>query len=715
MKPSNPRALASLCAFVMICGGVFVSPTFAETTDDEEPTESGLVEEVLVEGEEPRTQTEILDEGTLEMGRYANLAVALEMVPGVSGVRRSLNAYEPVIRGLGWERVQTQVNGLPIYGACPGRMDPPATVVAQSSVQETAVVKGLSSLTLGPAGTGGRLMLSTDYDRGADAGREVSPWGRAAYNGAGDAYNLEAGVEGGTARFDYSAGLDAFSQGDYESGDGTVVPANQDERGATLSLGGRPTDTQRVFGSVVVQDGEEIDYPSLPMDTDSTETRLYNVGYRLLPSDSSLAKLDLRVGYGNTDHVMSNRNRPNRSMVEAEAVSYSESASAGANSDWRLTESSSLEAGLDYSALDRDAVRERHMVTSGMTFYDHIWPEVSQDDTGAFAEYQLTRQLRWNLRLGARFDAVASKAKAADDPSLGGQTARYWYEFFYGPEAAKTDRDESLPSANVVVHRTFAGGVTLEAGIGLVSRAASVTERYYAFAPAPGGFLVGNPALDAERKRELVVGTTVARSRWNGALSVYYYSVADYINPTNLAETDVNMDGQDDLVRGFVNVDATLYGGELSGAWQATRRIDVPFSLAYVHGDNDTTGNPLPLIPAPEAYAAVRFELSERRAGWVELGGRFVAKQDRVDPDYGGSPTTGYGEDPTPGYAVWHLRGGVTLAKHFVLEAGIENLFDKEYWEHLTPTAVMPVGDLQAGQEIPQPGRALFIAARIAY
>jgi iron complex outermembrane receptor protein len=372
-----------------------------------------------------------------------------------------------------------------------------------------------------------------------------------------------------------------------------------------------------------------------------------------------------------------------------------------------VSESSRLEAGFDYSALARDAVRERHIVASGRTFYDHIWPDVSQDDAGAFAEYRLMRQSRWNLRLGARFDAVTSKAGAADDPSLRGQTARYWYEFFYGPEAAKTDRDESLPSANAVVHRTFAGGVTLEAGVGLVSRAASMTERYYAFAPAPGGFMVGNPALDAERKRELVVGTTAGRSKWNGALSVYYFSIADYINPTTIAEMDVNDDGEDDRVRGFVNIDATLYGGELSGAWQPTRRIDVPFSLAYVHGDNDTTENPLPLIPAPEAYAAARFELSERRAGWVELGGRFVARQDRVDPDYG--------ENPTPGYDVWHLRGGITLARHLVLEAGIENLFDKEYSEHLTPEAAMPVGGLQAGQEIPQPGRSLFIAARAAY
>jgi iron complex outermembrane receptor protein len=678
-----------------------------DTTDEVQPAESGLVEEVTVEASEPQIQIEILDEGPLEMGQHANIAMALEVVPGVSGARRSLNAYEPVIRGLGWERVQTQVNGLPIYGACPGRMDPPATTVAKSSVQEVAVVKGLSSLTLGPAGTGGRLVLSTDYDRGVGAAREVHPWGRAAYNGAGDAYNLEAGVKGGTPRFDYSLGFEAFGQEDYESADGIVVPASQTETGASLSLGGRPTDTQRVFGSIVAQDGEDIAYPSLPMDTDSTETRLYNVGYRFAPSGDSLANLDVRVGIGTVDHLMSNRERPNRSVVEAEAVSFSDSASAGVNSSWRLSDRSHLHAGLDFSALDRDAVRERHIVASGQTFYDHIWPDVSQSDAGVFTEYQSTRPSRWNLRVGARFDAVTSDAAGADDPSLGGRTIREWYAQFYGPEAAKTDRDESLPSANLVAHRDFDGGVAFEAGIGLVSRAASMTERYYAFAPAPGGFAVGNPALDAERKRELVVGTTVEKSSWNTALSVYYFSIADYINPTTIAEMDVNMDGQDDRVRGFVNVDATLYGGELSGSWKATRRIDVPFSLAFVLGDNDTTGNPLPLIPAPEAYAAARFQLSERRAGWVELGGRFVARQDRVDPDYG--------ENPTPGYDVWHLRGGVTLARHLVLEAGIENLFNKEYWEHLTPEALMPVGDLMPGQEIPQPGRSLFLAARVAF
>ena len=55
----------------------------------------------------------------------------------------------------------------------------------------------------------------------------------------------------------------------------------------------------------------------------------------------------------------------------------------------------------------------------------------------------------WQLRFGLRYDDVSSKAAAA-----------------------KTDRDESL----------FTGNAVLQFGLGYVSRAAGVTERYFAFA-----------------------------------------------------------------------------------------------------------------------------------------------------------------------------------------------------------------------------------------
>jgi len=47
------------------------------------------------------------------------------------------------------------------------------------------------------------------------------------------------------------------------------------------------------------------------------------------------------------------------------------------------------------------------------------------------------------------------------------------------------------------------------------------------------------------------------------------------------------------------------------------------------------------------------------------------------------------------------------VARGVGLVAGVENLFDKEYWEHLTREAAANVPGLMPGQEIPQPGRFL--------
>jgi iron complex outermembrane receptor protein len=363
--------------------------------------------------------------------------------------------------------------------------------------------------------------------------------------------------------------------------------------------------------------------------------------------------------------------------LEAETASNADTWSAGMAAHLTTSTNSMLEVGIDYIDLERDALRERRMVTSGMTFYDHLWPDVSQEDVGAFAEIRTSAPRNWKLRFGLRYDAVSSAAASADDPGLGGRTVRENYERFYGAGAGVTDRDEGLVSG----------------------------KRYFSFAPAPNGYVVGNPALDAEGKREIGVGTRYAGERVDLELSVYYHDVADYIHSIVLDRIDVNGDGAPDLIRGFRNVDATLYGAETSVQIRVDPQWSVPTALAYVRGENDTEGKPLPEIPALEGRAAVRCDFTKPGPGWVELGGRFIDRQYRID--------AAFGEDKTPGYAVWHLRSRLDVGHGIELRVGVENLLDKEYNEHLTREAInVPPGDLAAGDEIPQPGRSFVVAVR---
>jgi iron complex outermembrane receptor protein len=673
-----------------------------ETVDEQERTAS---ERIIVTAPRPEVGTEILGREELDSGRAANLALAAAAVPGVWGVRRAQGSLEPVIRGLGWERVQTQINGLPLYGACAARMDPPATLVSPAPAQEVSVVKGLASVTLGPGGTGGRLVVSTDYERADARASETLPWARLSYDGSRAGPLGAAGVRGGSGRIDYAAGLQALQADDYTSPGGVLVPAGERASGGFASFGLHTGRSQRLSFGAVLRTTEDTDFPSLPMDSDRERARLYSAAWRYRPTggDGRLAWIQARAGYAPIDHQMSNRRKTTWATQQATSRSSSDTLSAGASAAWTLGSGVSLlTAGADFTAVDRDAVRSRTMTMTGMTSVDHLWPEVSQDDLGLFLEFSPALARGWRVRAGLRADRVASAAGAADDPGLGGLTVRENYVQLYGPASGRTDRTERLFSGNVLIGRDLSARITVEGGFGVASRPAGVTERFFSYAPAPGGYLVGDPALDAESKREASVGVVIRGRAALATVTVFRYAFTDYIAGLVLARQDGNGDGVLDTVRGFENVRALFVGGEAALVVQPGRRLKLPMSVSYVRAGNRDSGRPLAEIPPLEGRVAARFGFRSGDASWVELGACLVARQTRID--------AAYGENATPGYAVWHLRGQWAVGRIARLQAGIENLLDKDYHEHLTREAAVPAGGLAQGDEIPQPGRALVVS-----
>lgn len=698
---------------ILAAAGLLLSPTVPAATDDEPDEEKpraivvGPTEQVVVIGDLPSSDSATLDRSVVASGRSPNLGLAVRSIPGVEGVRRGPNAAEPVIRGLGWERVRTVIDGIPLHGACPARMDPPASTISSGLVQRVDVIKGLAPVSLGPPGTAGRISIATDYDRGATAGRELQGWFGATHDTARRGLAAEIGAQGGTRRVDLRAGLESLRHGDYESAEGIEVPGGQAELGGFLSLGFRPSATRRWTVGVIAKDGEDIDFPALPMNAEVLDDRIFRVGYCHTPRSGRIAKISARIGAAAVDHRMSNRGKPNRPLLEAETDSSADTLSARLAVRLALSPRLRLEIGGDHVSLDRDALRERHLVASGMTSLDHIWPDVGQTDTGLFAELRAKMERGLALRAGLRVDRVRSEALAADDPSLQGMTVREQWVAFYGPGAGTPNRDETLVSGNLQLERNGSGATSWFAGVGLATRAASVTERFFAFAPAPGGYLVGNPALDAEAKREVVLGGRLRRAAVRGALSVFLNDFDDYIHRYTAAMIDVNGDAIIDRVRGFENVDARLYGGELSLVLALSDRWSVPLSLCWVHAGHGGDDRPLPEIPPLEATLAARARLPGRFEGWVEVGGRFVDRQHRVDFEFP--------EDETPGFGVFHLRARSQATRSFAVEIGVENLFDTDYHEHLTREALLAVGGLEAGGEIPQSGRSAYVTTRATF
>jgi iron complex outermembrane receptor protein len=676
-----------------------------DTTEGGAETPLEVHQEIVVTADVAAPGLERLDEEELASGRHTNVGEALTEIPGVSAVRRGASATEPVIRGLGYERVVTQLGHLPLFGACPARMDPPVNYFHAQTAGAVQVALGLPSATLGPGGTGGRVVIDPDYERGPDDEAGFSGWAVAGGDDVRSGYTGGAGFQGGNAAVDFSGAVDAVRYGDYESAGGTEVPATQEGWSGRLTFGLRPRESHRWWNAVNRVQEDQVDFPSLPMNLVDSTLWTYNTGYRIdRPTGGTLRRIEISAGYAAIDHLMNNTGKPNRGMLEAESATDATTFSGLVRADLALTTSSILALGADYYDLARDGLRERYMVAPGQTFYDRIWPDTSQGDLGGFAELNMRLASSWMLRAGARLDRVESDARAVDDPSLQGRTVLENYIRFYGEEAGEVAKTETLPSANLVLQWAPLEGLEAHAGVGLATRAAGMTERYFAFAPAPGGYLLGNPALDAERKVEFDLGASWRKDRCRFFVSFFNNCVRDYILQTAIDRQDVNGDGTEDLIRGFVNTDARLYGVEAGAVHGRLEHWSFPWSVAWVHAADRESGRPLPEIPPLEGRAAARADYGKRFPWWAELGGRFVDRQTRVDETFP--------ENETPGFAVWHLRGGVRLVGWLQLRAGIENLFDKEYHEHLTREAAMPLGGLDAGDEIPAPGRGFYVSLR---
>ena len=648
-----------------------------------------------------------LDNDALDARRGENLGERLDGLPGVAAVRRAASAAEPVIRGLGWERVRTMLGAVPLYGACPGRMDPPATYLTPLAADEVTVFRNGGAGPGGGGGDGGAIVARPDYERAAGEGDGTDPWLGLGYGSAREALRVEGGVLGRTPSFDFKAGVGYRSFDDYTAPDGTVVPAGQTTSSVAGSLAWRARPDQRLWYAGTYVHETDIDFPALPMDNVTTDFQAHNLGWRSTADNGLLRCLELTAGLSTIDHLMDNHLKPNWGVMRAATTSETASWGVHAVGDLVPREGWRLRTGLDLTNLTRDATRTREVVATGATSADRLWPDAVQLDAGAFAELGWDLGSGRELQVGGRGDIIDSRARAADAASLGGRTVREQYVNFYGVDAATTDRTETLGQVSLGLTGTAGRRGQWELRTGMSTRAAGVTERYYAFGPAPGGFQVGDPSLAAEKKWESEVGLTIGGDHLTAGVRIFHARIGDYILPTVIERRDVNGDAVVDVIKGFANVDATLAGGEVGWEYRPTGRLQVPLTVSLVRGRNTTDGRDLPEMPPLFGTAAVRWLGHPGTRTWLIASCDFAADQNRIDPVFP--------ENRTGGWAVWSIGLESRPRAGWRLGLTVRNLFDRLYIEHLTREALLPVGGLAAGQEIPAPGRSLEFAARLGF
>ncbi len=624
----------------------------------------------------------------------------LKTIPGFSAVRKSGTDGEPVLRGMIGSRIGILLDGQQIYGGCGGRMDPPTAYVFPESYDRVTVLKGPEHVTHGPGFSAGTVMFERNVDRFTAPGWKFNGSLTAGSFGRNDQV---ADIRGGNPDFYVQGAATRTHANDYKDGAGRTIPSFYTRWSEQAAFGLTPNDDTRAEISAIRSNGQAA-YADRTMD--GSKFARDNVALRFDKKNLTplFEKVETQVYDNYVDHVMDNYSlRPNTGSKMAMNVDHRVTGGRFATT-LRLDELTKLNVGAD-SKRDLHSYRDSTMglTTAAAATASYLSKARIEDmrfyQVGVFAE--LSRYLESGNKLvgGLRVD----EHRATD--------GRYCRGI---PDAAGTGcalpifrmsdtrgmTDKKILKSGFVRYEGTAGGGTWYAGLGHSERFADYWERQGSD-PATGKSVFMN--VKPEKLTQLDVGTNWNTESWSGSISGFYGKIADYIlikvtnpPPYNVATR---------------NIDATTFGLESSLAYKVSGTWKTSAALAYVRGDNNTDQKPLALQPPLELRLGAEYNDQVYSFGVLW---RIVAQQNRYDANSGSIVLSSVDRGRSPGFSVFSLNGGWRPSKAVLVTAGIDNIFNKVYAEHLSQTGAPFVGySVPNGERIHEPGRNLWLKVNL--
>ena len=624
-------------------------------------------------------------------------ADVLKSIPGFSVIRKGGADGDPVLRGLAGSRLGIQIDGEHIFGGCGNRMDPPTAYVFPAAYDRITVIKGPQTVRHGPGNSAGVVLFEREHARLAEPA--ASLFGSATVASFG---RLDLAVDAQVGRPEVQARVTGTSTraDDYADGAGRDVHAAYERWSANASVAWTPDDRTFIEFATARSDGEAA-YADRTMDGVVFARENYGLRFKRTALSPLVAEIEGRAYYNYVDHVMDNYSlRPfvATTMMPGRAVSNPDRLTTGAFAQLVLTprESIRLTAGLD-------AQRNVHTVRSTANEITSPYAAKARArdakfaQAGAFAEAAWTYAPGRRLYAGARLDCW----EVADTRSV---VALGMMGSAPNPSTGRT-RTSDLASGFVRAERDFADASgTLFAGLGRSQRfpdyweliknesAASVT----AFGAKP------------ETTNQFDAGAILRRGPLEFSLSVFVAAIDDYLLVQSGIVKPAGMTGTRTAVI-TRNVDAATHGGEASVVWRFAPGWKAESSLAYVRGDNDTDHRPLAQLPPLESRLALAYEQPRWSAGALV---RLVADQDRVAVNQGN--IVGQDLGPSDGFAVASLHASWKPTDRTRLSAGVDNVFDETYAEHISRAGAAVAGFAQTTR-VNEPGRNLWVQVQVRY
>jgi iron complex outermembrane receptor protein len=601
-----------------------------------------------------------------------------ERLGSVSLISRGAYAREPVLNGFSSGQINVTIGGMKMFGACTDKMDPVTSYIEPVNLKSIRINVGSSGNKNGST-IGGTFEMELQAPEKSVFRLETG-------------INYETVSKGKTVFFLSNYGKEKWAYrisgvykyfSPYTDGNGSKVPFTQYEKVNLLqSVLFSPAAGQDLIFDWLIDDAFDIGYPALPMDVSRAKGRIYSLQY--VPEQfMHLSGFRARIYYNTVYHLMDDSERDSLYLVEdpetgrADSV-YMKMDMPGWSRTWGAFAEGSArwsERNLLSFKLESYRNRQKAEMTMFMNNLSHpgeppmfaeTWPEHRRQVSGIFLrnDYALSRKV--TLGIDLRSDYSSSKV-------LSEQGKRQFSSLGY--DVDKTFR-EFVHSANFTMAVTPSTAWQVKAGAGSGERLPTLSEQFgfYLFNAYDGYDYIGNPDIKTEKSLNFFGNLSYTRPAVKFSVEARYDHISDYILGLIAADYEaLNLYAAG--TKKYQNIgSANLFSTQFQLFWKPLPMLEFFNVLKYNRGETNEE-EPLPLIPPLKNLFSVHFE---KRNYQLQLENEYSAPQNRIN--------TGYGETKTPGFFLLHLRAGYNIqtGKSVIrINAGVENLLDRAYSEHL--------------------------------
>ena len=638
---------------------------------------------------------------------------ALNDLDGVYKVRRGGIANDVLVRGFQQDNINVLIDGARVYSACPDHMDPAAYHADFAEVERVEVSKGPFDVT-SEGSLGATIRVVT---KAPPLGLRITPsisFGSFGY------YNPSVTASFGNDAFRILAGYSYRVSDPYRDGSGrsfldyanySMAARNVhafDVNTGWVEMEFMPTENQKLSLAYTRQQGGPTLLPYLMMDTGYDNADRASLKYEISNLAGAVRAIRAQSYFTQVIHFMNDHYRTSAAMAMGDPWMMAGDARSRAIGG-HLEADAGRDLTLGFEGYSRNWNMMGYM-DMGMppVWVEPTLPNVSTNELGAFADYHHSFTDRLKLSGGVRFDhdSMASGDRSLDDylRSYEAGYQDYLNQIYLYQNTHSTRAKDNYGSGNVRLSFAFPHSIELFAGGGTAGRVPDAEERYINSSYMMTGFL-GDPNLPIVRNTETTLGAAFRHGSSYIKPTLFYSNINNYILVNNQPIQNSGTNWWGPSVRSYTNVEARIYGGEVSYVFGLLAGFSLTGGSSYARGANapkpqagvlDTN---LPEMPPLRASVALRYT---RRFGFAEVGGTGVARQNLVDADLKETATAGYG--------LMNVKLGMSYGK---LSASFvaDNLFNHYYYEHLSYYR----DPFASGVKIPEPGRNFFGQVKVSF